>query len=85
MEPLADLLGRCLSAIGVERVVCPPVAGHTVRGGGLRKIVEGNPVLAALIADGDGRVGPAPGCAMFEGPLLRITTAVGAIPTEITV
>lgn len=85
MEALPDLLGRCLSAIGVERVVCPPVAGHTVRGGGLRKIVEGNPVLAALIADGDGRVGPAAGCAVFEGPHLRITTAVGATPTEIAV
>jgi Thiamine pyrophosphate enzyme, central domain len=85
MEAVPDLLGRCLVAIGVERVVCPPVAGHTVRGPGLRKIVEGNPVLAASIADGDGRVGPAIGAALLEGPRLRISTAVGATPLEIAV
>jgi thiamine pyrophosphate-dependent acetolactate synthase large subunit-like protein len=83
LTTLADLLGRALAADGVDRAVCPPVAGYSLPG--IRKVVEGNPVLARLIADADGRVGPRPGVALLEGPRLRVSSLVGGPAQEVTV
>jgi len=67
---LGRLLGRCLAAAGIERVYVASDAAVPVAGldGEVRVILAGSAILAALLADADGRLGPAPGAALLPGP-----------------
>ncbi|HEY6532057.1 MAG TPA: hypothetical protein VIY72_07120 [Acidimicrobiales bacterium] len=80
-EPtVADLLAECLRAAGVTRVfradgnTFPPLRGIDV-------VEVGDPVLASLLADADGRlaISPAtrPGVALLPGRRLRLSSSPG--------
>ena len=72
MKSVGELLGRCLLAVGVERVYGRAVPGLPhVRG-------DENDALLRLLADGDGRLGPGPGCSFLADGELRITSKPGA-------
>jgi thiamine pyrophosphate-dependent acetolactate synthase large subunit-like protein len=83
MTTVRELVGRCLVAAGVERVFTAPVAGVSIPGPA--KVVEGNPVLAALAADADGRIGPGPGASLSESLLLRLSSRPGATAEPVVV
>jgi thiamine pyrophosphate-dependent acetolactate synthase large subunit-like protein len=78
-----ELVGRCLVAGGVERVVTAPVAGVSLPGPA--KVIEGNPVLAALLADADGRIGPGPGACLSESLVLRVSSRPGGTAEPVAV
>ena len=71
METAGELLGRCLRAGGVTRVFGEPVPGLPV-------LNPGDPALAGLLADCEGRLGPGPGCSLVDGTL-RISSRPGAV------
>ncbi|HEX4777568.1 MAG TPA: hypothetical protein VFW74_12395 [Acidimicrobiia bacterium] len=70
MRTVGELLGRCLREAGVTRVYGDPVVG-------LDHLATGDGALAALLADADGRLGPAPGVALTSGSDLRVTSRPG--------
>ncbi|HEX7094416.1 MAG TPA: hypothetical protein VF183_00940 [Acidimicrobiales bacterium] len=70
---LAELLGQCLRAAGVQQVFGRPVPG-----------VRSHPVadasLARALADADGRMGPGVGCALLDDGTLHLSCRPGAAP-----
>ena len=66
---VGDLLGRCLAAAGVQRV-------FGTRLSGLDHVEVADAVIAALLADADGRLGPGPGAALLPGPVLRLSCRI---------
>ncbi|HUF85003.1 MAG TPA: thiamine pyrophosphate-binding protein, partial [Acidimicrobiia bacterium] len=70
-------LGRCLRAAGVARVFGDPIPG-------LPHVETGDPDVARLLADCDGRLGPGPGCALTHGTL-RLSSRPGARPEPVKV
>jgi hypothetical protein len=77
---IADLLARCLRAAGVRRAfradgsTLPPLAGIEV-------LDVGDPAMASLLADADGRLatgaGASPGLALLPGRRLRLSSSPG--------
>ncbi len=77
---LAALLSRCLRAAGVTRAF--RASGHDLAPlPGIDVIDVGDPELAALLADADGRLSRAPaarpGLALLPGPRLRLSSQPG--------
>jgi thiamine pyrophosphate-dependent acetolactate synthase large subunit-like protein len=74
-QTVGELLGRSLKASGVERVFGSSAAG-IVGIPGLKHLRVDEPVLAALLADAQGRVtnGAHPGAALLPGRRLRVGT-----------
>ena len=72
-QTVGDLLGRSLQASGVERVFGAS-AGGIVGIPGLKHLRVDEPVLAALLADAQGRVtnGAHPGATLLPGRRLRV-------------
>ncbi len=70
MRTVGELLGWCLRDAGVTRVY-----GYAVPG--LEQFPTADDRLAALLADADGRLGPAPGVALTSERALRITSRPG--------
>ncbi|HUF83595.1 MAG TPA: hypothetical protein VMQ81_03275, partial [Acidimicrobiia bacterium] len=77
MATVGELLGRCLRAAGVARVFGDPIPG-------LPHVETGDPDVARLLADCDGRLGPGPGCALTRGTL-RLSSRPGARPEPVKV
>ena len=73
---VGDLLGRCLRAIGAGRVFGSSASG-IVGIGGLGHVRVDEPVLAALLADAQGRIGPGAGAALLPGRRLRLSASPG--------
>src|SRR6185436_20489329 len=68
---VADLLGRCLEALGATRVFGSSASG--ISGvPGLRHVLVEDPALAVLLADASGRIGRGPGVALLPGGVLRL-------------
>jgi hypothetical protein len=65
-----DLLAWCIRDAGVTRVFGAPLPE-------LEHVPVADVALAALLADADGRIGPAPGVALLPGPVLRISSRPG--------
>jgi hypothetical protein len=71
MGTVAELLGRCLRAAGVEQVfgtAVPGVTSHAV----------GDDALARALADADGRLGPGVGAAFSADGTLHLSCRPGA-------
>lgn len=64
-----ELLAQCLAAARVRRVF-----GRAIPG--LQHIAVPDPLIASLLADADGRLGPGPGAAFSEG-VLRLSSKPG--------
>jgi len=79
-----SLLGACLRDIGASRVFGSTSAGIGHIDGMIHVAID-EPVLAALLADADGRIGPGPGVAALPGRLLRISAAPGAVADPVVV
>ena len=74
---VADLLGRCLEALGATRVFGSSASG--ISGvPGLRHVLVEDPALAVLLADASGRIGRGPGVALLPGGVLRLGSQPGA-------
>ena len=76
-----ELLGACLRATGVRRAF--RARGHELAGlPGIETVDVGDPELAALLADADGRLSSAPsahpGVALMPGRRLRLSSQPGA-------
>ncbi|MGZ4709213.1 MAG: hypothetical protein ACXWBN_10780 [Acidimicrobiales bacterium] len=89
---IGSLLGRCLVALGARRAfasvanVGPVGSSGPVRTDlGLDLHAVGDPVLAALLAAADGRIGPGPGVAVLDGQRVLLTSAPGVAAEVITV
>ena len=89
---IGALLGRCLVALGATRAfasvadVGPIGSVGPVRTDlGLDLHAVGDPVLAALLAAADGRIGPGPGVAVLDGQRVLLTSAPGVAAEVITV
>jgi len=83
-----DLLARCLRALGVSRAF--RAAGSTLGAiPGLEVVDVGEPVLASLLADADGRLSSAPsarpGVALLPGRRVRISSSPGEVVPAATV
>jgi len=73
---VGELLGQCLRAVGTRRVFGSSASGITgIAGLGHVRVDE--PILAALLADAQGRIGSGPGAALLPGRRLRLTAAPG--------
>lgn len=73
---VGDLLGRCLRAVGAPRVFGSSASGITgIAGLGHVRVDE--PILAALLADAQGRISSGPGAALLPGRRLRLSAAPG--------
>lgn len=70
MRTVGELLGWCLRDAGVGRVYGEPVPG-------LDHVAPSDAALSALLADADGRLGPAPGVARTNGHDVRISSRPG--------
>ncbi len=71
---IADLLGRCLRAVGVR--ACFGAPGRPDLPGVRAVPVDG--ALAPLLADASGRIGPGPGAAWVGPQTLRLSSVFGA-------
>jgi hypothetical protein len=73
---VGGLLGWCLRVAGARRVFGSSASGVTgIEGLGHVRVDE--PVLAALMADAQGRIGPGPGAALLPGRRLRLSASPG--------
>jgi thiamine pyrophosphate-dependent acetolactate synthase large subunit-like protein len=80
----ADLIGRCLIALGATRVfgsAAPGLSGIP----GLPHVLVEDPALAVLLADAAGRIGHGPGVALLPDRTLRLGSQPGAVAERILV
>jgi thiamine pyrophosphate-dependent acetolactate synthase large subunit-like protein len=75
---VADLLGRCLEALGATRVFGSSASG-IASVPGLRHVLVEDPALAVLLADASGRIGRGPGVALLPGGILRLGSQPGTM------
>jgi hypothetical protein len=73
-----QLLSWCLRDAGVTRTFGAPLPE-------LDHVAVAEPSLAALLADADGRVGPAAGVALLPDRVLRVSSRPGDAGTEVVV
>jgi thiamine pyrophosphate-dependent acetolactate synthase large subunit-like protein len=78
MPSVAEVVAASLRDAGVERVFGAALPG-------LEHVPVGDPALAALLADADGRLGPAAGAALLRGSVLRISSRPGAVGRAVRV
>lgn len=73
---IGELLGQCLRVVGANRVFGSSASGISgVAGLGHVRVDE--PVLATVLADAQGRIGPGPGAALLPGRRLRLSASPG--------
>lgn len=75
---IEDLVADCLAALGARRTFGRPIAG-------LPHVPVAEPVLAALLADADGRLGPGPGVAWQDDGVLRVSSRPGSVVDRLVV
>jgi hypothetical protein len=75
---IAELLSWCLRDAGVTRTYGAALPE-------LEHVAIAEPSLAALLADADGRVGPAPGVAVLPDQVVRISSRPGDPGSEVVV
>jgi thiamine pyrophosphate-dependent acetolactate synthase large subunit-like protein len=75
--PVAELVGRCLTALGATRVFGSTASGLSGIPGLPHVLVE-DPALAVLLADAAGRIGDGPGVAILPNRVLRLGSQPGA-------
>src|SRR5260370_36187022 len=78
MPSVAEVVAASLRDAGVERVFGDALPG-------VEHVPVGDPALAALLADADGRLGPAAGAALLRGSVLRISSRPGAVGRAVRV
>jgi hypothetical protein len=83
-QSTGDLLGRCLTGVGADRVFGSPDSGIR-RLPGLRHVAVSEPSLAVLLADAAGRLGRGPGVALLPGQRLHLGSQPGAAPEVVVV
>ncbi len=83
-QTIGELLGRCLAAVGADRVFGSPDSGIR-RIPGLAHVSVADPELAVLLADAAGRIGRGPGVALLPGGRLRLGSQPFALAEPIVV
>src|SRR4249919_2691990 len=81
---VADLIARCLTALGATRVFGSAASGLSGLPGLPHVLVE-EPALAVLLADAAGRIGRGPGVALLPGRVLRLGSQPGAAAERVVI
>jgi len=81
---VADLIGRCLTALGATRVFGSAASGLSGIPGLPHVLVE-ETALAGLLADAAGRIGTGPGVALLPDRTLRLGSQPGAAAERVVV
>jgi hypothetical protein len=80
----AEVIGRCLAALGATRVFGSAASGISSIPGLPHVLVE-DPRLAVVLADAAGRIGDGPGVALLPGRVLHLGSQPGAVAERVVI
>jgi hypothetical protein len=83
-DTVGSLLASCLSVVGATRVFGSSSSG-VVGIPGLGHVRVDEPILATVLADAQGRIGPGPGVALLPGRRLRLSASPGTTVVPVVV
>lgn len=84
LDTVGSLLASCLRVVGASRVFGSSSSGVTGLPG-LGHVRVDEPILAGLLADAQGRIGPGPGVALLPGRRLRLSASPGTAVVPVVV